>query len=92
MRVYTMNKAQQNACKTLWLSECNRIHSNLTGYGVVYRGDGNGYGDAVLPTYRHFRKRFAVYPHMSPPNEQPMYGGRVKGMFFGIEADGYTHT
>jgi hypothetical protein len=87
-----MNKAQQNACKTLWLSECNRIHSNLTGYGVVYRSDSNGYGDAVLPTYRRFRKRFTSYPSMVPPKEHPMYGGIVKGMFFGIEADGYTHT
>lgn len=86
-----MNKAQQTACKALWLDECRRIHSNLTGFGFVYPNDSNGYGDAVLPRYTKFRRRFGPEMHMHS-GCQPMYGGRVKGMFLGIEADGHCHT
>ena len=88
----TMNKSQRDACKALWLDECRRIHSNLTGFGIVYPSDSDGNGAARLQTYRMFRKRFGCYPSMGPKNEQPMYGGRVKGMFLGIEPDGYCHT
>ena len=43
-------------------------------------------------SYKTFRKKFRLFDFYGGRDEGSYFGGEWRGIFYGIESDGYTHT